>query len=174
MRLFAAVNFTEEFKNTIIEYRNKLREFKDDQHINWTTDENLPLTLAFIGEYKDADKVKAALDTVLFKPFTIKTNGCGNFGLLRWVGITENAVKLSDKVRAALGEFGIPYDEKPMKPHVTVAREMIVDRREVNMLPKVKQAAMKITRISLMKSERIKGKLTYTEIYSKEAEDIYE
>ena len=64
MRLFVAVNFTEEFKNTIIEYRNKLREFKDDLHINWTTDENLHLTLAFIGEYKDADKVKAALDTV--------------------------------------------------------------------------------------------------------------
>ena len=37
MRLFVAVNFTEEFKNTIIEYRNKLREFKDDPHINWTT-----------------------------------------------------------------------------------------------------------------------------------------
>ena len=118
--------------------------------------------------------MKAALDTVEFKPFTIKTNGCGNFGSLRWVGITENAVKLSDKVRIALDEFEIPYDEKPMKPHVTVAREMIVDRRAVNMLPKVKQAAMKITRISLMKSERIKGKLTYTEIYSKEAEDIYE
>ena len=47
MRLFVAVNFTEEFKNTIIEYRNKLREFKDDPHINWTTDENLHLTLAF-------------------------------------------------------------------------------------------------------------------------------
>ena len=122
MRLFVAVNFTEEFKNTIIEYRNKLREFKDDPHINWTTDENLHLTLAFIGEYKDADKVKAALDTVGFKPFTIKTNGCGNFGSLRWVGITENAVKLSDKVRMALDEFEIPYDEKPMKPHVTVER----------------------------------------------------
>ena len=104
MRLFVAVNFTEEFKNTIIEYRNKLREFKDDPHINWTTDENLHLTLAFIGEYKDADKVKAALDTVEFKPFTIKTNGCGNFGSLRWVGITENAVRLSDKVRMALDE----------------------------------------------------------------------
>ena len=61
-----------------------------------------------------------------------------------------------------------------MTPHDTVAREMIVDRRAVNMLPKVKQAAMKITRISLMKSDSIKGKLTYTEIYSKEAEDIYE
>ncbi len=174
MRLFIAVNFTDDFKNSIIDYRNKLREFKDDSHINWTTDENLHLTLAFIGEYRDVGRVKEALDSIEFKPFTIKTNGSGNFGSLRWVGVTENAVKLSEKVRAALDEYEIPYDDKPMKPHVTVAREMIVDRKKVNMLPRVVQSSMKITEISLMKSERIKGKLTYTEIYSKKAEDIYE
>ena len=174
MRLFIAVNFTDEFKNNIINYRNKLREFKDDSHINWTSDENLHLTLAFIGEYQDVNRVKEALDSLEFKPFTIKTNGCGNFGSLRWVGITENAVKLSDKVREALDKYDIPYDDKPMKPHVTVAREMIVDRRAVNQLPHVAQSSMKITKISLMKSERVRGKLTYTEIYSREAEDIYE
>ncbi|MGN1409211.1 MAG: RNA 2',3'-cyclic phosphodiesterase [Eubacteriales bacterium] len=174
MRLFIAVNFTDEFKSAITEYQSRLRELKDDSHINWTREENLHLTLAFIGEYDDVGAVRNALDTVDFKPFTIKTNGCGNFGTLRWVGITENAVRLSDKVRAALDESGIPYDEKPMKPHVTVAREMIIDRRAA--LPKVRESSMTVGRISLMKSERIKGKLTYTEIYYKEAksEEIYE
>lgn len=174
MRLFISVNFTDEFKSAIIEYQSKLRELKDDSHINWTREENLHLTLAFIGEYNDVERVKSALDTVDFKPFTIKTNMCGNFGTLRWVGITENAVRLSDKVRDSLNDFGIPYDEKPMKPHVTVAREMIIDRRAV--LPKVRDSSMTVRRISLMKSERINGKLTYTEVYYKEAraEEIYE
>lgn len=169
MRLFAAVNFTDEFKKSILDYQNGLKNLCAGKKVNWTSPENLHMTLAFIGEYREPERVKSALDGVQFQLFEIKTTGSGNFGALRWVGISENSVKLAEKVRSALDGAKIPYDTKPFKPHVTVAREILIEKGA--RLPKVKEASMTVGRISLMKSERINGRIVYTEIYYRKAQE---
>ncbi len=165
MRLFIAVNFDEEFKKTLLRYQSELKKYAGPyQKVNWTSPANLHLTLAFIGEYNSPDKVRAVLDEVRFNPFVIKTGKCGNFGSLWWVGLDggDEAVALADDIRSGLQNAGIPFDRKPMKPHITLARELYpLHPPRIKPIP----AEMTVSRVSLMKSERIAGKLTYTEVY---------
>ena len=170
MRLFIAVNFDEEFKKTLLRYQSELKKYTDPyardlrSQVNWSTPANLHLTLAFIGEYDHPENVRAVLDDIRFAPFTIKTGKCGNFGSLWWVGLDsgDDAVALSNQIRGGLKKAGIPFDPKPMKPHITLARELYPAYP-----PRIKPipAETTVTRVSLMKSERIAGKLTYTEVY---------
>ncbi len=170
MRLFIAVNFDEEFKKTLLRYQSELKKYADPYHgdlrsrVNWSSPANLHLTLAFIGEYNSPENVRAVLDEVPFDPFIIRTGKCGNFGSLWWVGLDggNEAVALSDNIRAGLKSAGIPFDPKPMKPHITLARELYpLHPPRIKPIPAETTAA----RVSLMKSERIAGKLTYTEVY---------
>lgn len=168
MRLFVAVNFTEPFRKTLLGYQNQLRKYvsPDGGKPNWTREENLHLTLAFIGEYNRPKDVIRALERIEWEPFTISPAKIGRFGSLRWAGIEngERAVRLAEAVRASLKENGIPFDEKPMKPHITLVRELNTEE-DVKIIPDGTE--MTVNRISLMKSERIGGKLTYTEVWGK-------
>ncbi len=165
MRLFIAVNFDEEFKKTLLRHQAELKKYADPyQKVNWTSPANLHLTLAFIGEYSSPDKVKSVLEGIRFEPFSIRTGKCGNFGSLWWVGLEngDRAVALSDTIRDGLKNAGIPFDRKPIKPHITLARELYpLHPPRIKPVP----AEMTVSRVSLMKSERIAGKLTYTEVY---------
>lgn len=166
MRLFIAVNFTDEFKRTLLDYQKELKKITAPHtRPNWSRPENLHLTLAFIGEYDDPERVKNALEDVDFDKFTIKTHGGGHFGSLWWVGLEngERAVTLSERIRASLRKHAIPFDDKPMKPHITVVREF--KSAENTHIPSPEPAEMTVAKFSLMKSERINGRLTYTEIW---------
>lgn len=170
MRLFIAVNFDEEFKKTLLQYQSELKKYVDPYaKVNWSTSANLHLTLAFIGEYDHPENVRAVLDDIRFAPFTIRTGKCGNFGSLWWVGLDggNEAVALSNQIRSGLKTANIPFDPKPMKPHITLVRELYPAYP-----PRVKPIPSETTvaRVSLMKSERIAGKLTYTEVYGINAE----
>ena len=64
-----------------------------------------------------------------------------------------------------LDKNGLPVDKKPFSPHITIAREVVSDEPvKLN----VKEVSMPVCKISLMRSDRINGKLTYTEVYGKE------
>ena len=56
---------------------------------NYTSEENLHLTLAFIGEYKDPRYVMDVLEGLSFNSFPMELEGFGNFGDLYWVGIKD-------------------------------------------------------------------------------------
>ena len=165
MRLFIAVNFDKEFKKTLLRYQSELKEFTDPyRKVNWSSPANLHLTLAFIGEYDFPENVCSVLGEVPFDPFVIRTGKCGNFGSLWWVGLDggNEAVALSNNIRTGLKSAGILFDPKPMKPHITLARELYpLHPPRIKPIPAETTAA----RVSLMKSERIAGKLTYTEVY---------
>ncbi len=164
MRLFIAVNFSEDFKNSLLRYQSELQKYAaPHEQVNWTTPQNLHLTLAFIGEYPEPKNVRAALDKITFAPFSIQLGRCGNFGSLWWVGLDngDKAVALSNQIRSELQAAQIPYDKKPLKPHVTLAREFYPAAP-----PHIRpiKAETLVQRVSLMRSERIRGKITYTEI----------
>lgn len=85
MRLFIAINFDKNFKDGLINIREELR----NQSVfgNFTLDENLHLTLAFIGETKNIQGAKNAVDRAFqnFKSFKITTEKIGKFSDLWWV-----------------------------------------------------------------------------------------
>ena len=159
MRLFVAVCFRREFVDAVLDYQNRLKAYGK---ANYSRPENIHLTLAFIGEQKDAEPVIDALKSVEFDPYPIKLSGSVRFGSIRCVGVEDGgqSVALAKSVRSALDGAGIGYDRKPMKPHITVAREFHAEIPEIPVSP----VCDTVSSFCLMKSERLNGKLVYTKL----------
>ena len=162
MRLFIAIRLSDEMISSLTGTLHELK--KAGVRGSYVPSQNLHLTLAFIGETKDAEAVKTALKTVSFKPFRLSLSEMGTFGDLLWVGVKGNQglSGLVRDVRAALGAAGIPYDAKKFVPHITIVRGMSGSWRQVS----VPKAEMAVKKVSLMKSDVRDGKRVYTELFS--------
>ena len=172
MRLFIAVNFDTETIEKLLEVQDRLRQLGKG---NFSRKENLHLTLAFIGEVpaERLEDVKAAMDQVKFPSMELTFHDVGYFvtGRERPAQLWKISLKYNRKLEAVhnelirvLKEAGFSPDAKSFKPHVTLARELHVkdwDKKEL--LPEA--FSTKADHMSLMLSERIDGKLTYTELY---------
>lgn len=164
MRLFIAINFSESIKKELIRQINSLKE--QSRYGNFTRIENLHLTLAFIGESTRISDIKKVMDGVTQDSFNISIKGSGRFGALYWVGLKKERklFDIAEYLRNELDKNGVSIDKKPFSPHITIAREIVSDS-PISL--SVKETDMTVNKISLMRSDRINGKLTYTEIYSK-------
>ena len=160
MRLFIAINFDDNIKTALVQMQESMR--RQGIRGNYTKTENLHLTLAFIGEYGDLDAASEVLASVPLEPFHLALRGYGNFGNLYWAGL-EDSDRLSayvKRLRRALAENEIPFDRKIFSPHITLLRQASAG------IPKLRvpSAAMEVRRVSLMRSERGKNGMIYTEI----------
>jgi 2'-5' RNA ligase len=100
--------------------------------------ENWHITLAFLGEVAEPqlDEVRSALDRAVehWRAGTpgvpeLRIAGGGTFGRRRfttlWAGLRGDVDALgavADAVRGELRSARLPYDNKPFRPHVTIAR----------------------------------------------------
>ena len=162
MRLFVAVQLSEEMKASVTAYMHELK--KAGVKGSYVPARNLHLTLAFIGETKDAAAVKEALSSINYKSFRLTMAEAGSFGDILWVGLKGNQglSQLAKSVRDALDAAGIGYDRKKFTPHITVVRKA-VGKWQQTPAPK---GEMMVKKVSLMKSEEKDGKRVYTEIFS--------
>ena len=165
MRLFIAINLSDEIKKSLISAQNTMY----DRGIrgNFTPQENMHLTLAFIGEYPDADLVLDALSTVSFTPFDITLEGIGCFGDLWWAGLKESVPLMSvvRRIRRALSESEIPFDRKRFSPHITLIRKASGKMPGIQIRP----ASMAVSTISLLRSDRGRNGMIYTELGGKDS-----
>ena len=69
MRVFVAIPLSEEMKSAVTDTMHRMK--KQGIRGSYVPKQNLHLTLAFIGETKEAAAVKAALETVKIKPFRL-------------------------------------------------------------------------------------------------------
>lgn len=97
----------------------------------WQTDDQLHLTLRFIGEVnpRQAEDVDAALRSVRHPPFEIRLSGVGAFEKgaqtsAVWAGVTpaEPLATLHKKVDQALVRAGLEPERRAFLPHITLAR----------------------------------------------------
>jgi len=169
--LFIAINFPAEIKAAIAKIRDSLKE--SALRGNFTFDENLHLTLVFLGECdtRQTDAVKAVINDTIFPEFTLILEKVGYFkrdgGNTWWIGLKENK-SLSDlqaDLSARLKQKGFMLENRKYTPHVTIGRQ--IKMRSGFIPPEVPQVAFNVSSIELMKSEHINGKLVYTPLYSK-------
>jgi len=171
IRLFVAINFNPDTYSRLLALQDELRS--RSQRGNFTLPENLHLTLAFIGDVslKKIDKIKAILETVTFEPFDVSIERLGTFsrGTLWWAGLRkdESLMLLQHEVEHKLALCGLEMDERKYSPHVTLGREVVTDVAPWEIEP----FGETVSKVDLMKSERVGGRLTYTAIYSKESEE---
>jgi 2'-5' RNA ligase len=121
VRLFVAVFPTDEV-------RADLQRRLASAGVRLTAAERWHITLAFLGEVADDRRadVERALTGVPGKgPFTLRLADGGRFGKAAvWAGVRGDLGALTDlsaAIRAALDEHGLPYDDRPLTPHLTVA-----------------------------------------------------
>lgn len=174
MRLFIAINFNEEIKDHLA---TAIKGLKDGSlRGNFTKRENLHLTLVFIGESSRVNEITAAMDKADEKAFEITLGRLGKFkrngGDIYWAGVdkTSSLTGIYNKLYEGLKACGFELESREYKPHLTLGREVVLkssfDEKAFELT--VPQMKMTVNKISLMKSERIDGKLTYTSIYDKE------
>jgi len=172
MRLFIAINFNEEIKEKLKAARDNLKELS--RKGNFTRDENLHLTLVFIGETQRFSDIAKIMDETDFAPFEIAIKGGGYFkrrgGNLYYAKVlnNENLTSIYNALYTKLTRAGFNIEDRPYTPHITLGREVILSGDFDITYP---EAVMKVEKISLMKSERINGALTYTGIYEKRANE---
>ncbi|MBE7003935.1 MAG: RNA 2',3'-cyclic phosphodiesterase [Ruminococcaceae bacterium] len=166
MRLFIAIQLSDDLKDALTAMQGQLRAQRVGG--NYTKVENLHLTLAFIGEYGGYDRVLETMRSVPFAPLSVQLEGFGSFGDLYWCGLArqDELTAYVRRLRRALAEADIPFDRKRFSPHITLLRKASVDRLPGIVVP---EAAMTAERVSLMRSERGKNGMIYTELGAADA-----
>ena len=161
MRLFIAIRLDDSIKDALTDVQSTLRKYRVGG--NYTKIENLHMTLAFIGEYGNLERVLEAMRNVPFEPFPVRLEGFGAFGDLYWCGLAqqEKLTAYVKQLRRALAEADIPFDRKRFSPHITLLRKASFDRMPGIFVP---AAAMMVEAVSLMRSVRGKNGMTYTEL----------
>ena len=123
-RLFVAIRPPEDVRDLLIDAMD------DSPALRWVGDEQLHLTLRFIGEVERpvANDIAAALDCVRSSNFQIRISGAGKFekrsGGALWAGIEPKTpvVGLAAKVERALQQIGLEPEHRAFSPHITLAR----------------------------------------------------
>ena len=123
-RLFVAIRPPETIRDLLIDAMD------ESPVLRWVGDEQLHLTLRFIGEVERpvANDVADELGTVRFPRFHLRINGLGRFerkqGGALWAGVEPRkpVAELAAKIERACVEAGLPPEQRAFHPHITLAR----------------------------------------------------
>ena len=98
---------------------------------HWVPDDQLHLTLRFIGEVDKIqfEEIAQALTEVQLDPFDLALEGVGTFPprgtpTVLWVGLekSEPLGQLRRRVESALQQAGVQPEGRKFSPHITLAR----------------------------------------------------
>src|SRR5690348_7803205 len=119
MRLFVALDITEEIRVGIGEFMDQLRGLAPDAR--WVSPESLHITLKFIGEKPEAmvKDLENALNGISEKSFQISFGGSGFFPTEKaarvfWIGIQSDGAlaRLAADIEKALVPLGIAQEKR--------------------------------------------------------------
>lgn len=142
MRLFVGIDLPGDAKEAL--YRLTLQLKRSSRAGSPVPQENMHLTLAFLGEVRQIDVVKEALEqaaagyrasavALTGSSFELKLSGIGSFkqkkGHTWWVGLHDDEGMrrlhaLHDEVVQSLRRAGFNLVNRPYKPHITLARSV--------------------------------------------------
>jgi len=123
-RLFVAIRPPEAVCDLLIDI------MEESADLNWASDENLHLTLRFIGEVERplADDIAEALRRIRSDSFDLRIAGIGTFnrrsGGALWAAVApkEPVAALAAKVDRACVAAGLQPERRAFHPHIALAR----------------------------------------------------
>lgn len=123
-RLFVAIRPPKTVREQLLDLMEGMPDMR------WQHDDQLHLTLRFIGEVERpvAEDLVAALQHVRFDHFSIALDGVGKFEKHRngalWSGVRpkEQLKALNAKVERACQSAGLEPERRAYHPHITLAR----------------------------------------------------
>jgi RNA 2',3'-cyclic 3'-phosphodiesterase len=123
-RLFVAIRPPEHIRDLLIDAMDDSADFR------WQDDEQLHVTLRFVGEVDRpiAEDLASALSRIHSERFSIRVKGTGRFeqrssGTL-WAGVEpkEQLTALAAKVERVCQQVGLDPERRAFHPHITLAR----------------------------------------------------
>ncbi|WP_026529255.1 RNA 2',3'-cyclic phosphodiesterase [Butyrivibrio sp. VCD2006] len=164
MRLFIAITLDENMTDALIEMQDDL--MRSGIKGGYTRPENLHMTLAFLGENDEPEKIEEIMRDVPLRSFSIKVSGTRRFKDMVFANVLDNP-DLHDyvkRLRKALSDNDIDFDRKKFMSHITLVRRATGSRDFPIQTDAEIEETMRVKGISLMKSERGKHGMIYTEI----------
>jgi RNA 2',3'-cyclic 3'-phosphodiesterase len=129
MRIFVGIDLDSEVRARIERFLEGVQGFALDAR--WMRPESLHITLKFIGEQsvEQVEAIAERLRRTESAPFEIRAAGYGFFPAAKaprvfWIGIYggPQLTTLAEQVDIATAEFGVPREDRPFSPHLTLAR----------------------------------------------------
>ncbi|WP_005035108.1 RNA 2',3'-cyclic phosphodiesterase [Holophaga foetida] len=159
MRLFYAIPLPERLAAFQAELQGRARALA--MAAKWPRPQGLHLTLAFLGEQPEdllPKLLKIGRSAAASPAFELRTAGLGGFprtaaARILWLGVeSEPAMDaLCSRLRKALQDAGAPFDAKPFRPHITLARPKVpVDLTPLG--PALEPLRMRVDRFVLYQS----------------------
>lgn len=123
-RLFVAIRPPEPIRDLLIDAMDDGADFR------WQGEEQLHITLRFIGEVERpvADDIADALGQIQAEPFALRVKGVGRFeqrnGGALWAGVEpkEPLAALAAKIDRICQTVGLEPERRAYHPHITLAR----------------------------------------------------
>ena len=129
MRIFIGIDLDPEVRTRIERFLESVEGFASEAR--WVRPEALHITLKFVGE-QTPERVQAItehLQLVESSAFEIRAGGYGFFPTAKaprvfWIGIHAGPqlAELAEDIDIATAELGIPREDRPYSPHLTLAR----------------------------------------------------
>jgi RNA 2',3'-cyclic 3'-phosphodiesterase len=126
MRLFVGLALSDEAKQRL--ERLSLRLRAPDDGLRWSLQEQWHITLVFLGtvEASALKALLAELRQVRGLPVQLEIDGLGTFEragvLYAAVEVTSGLARLQSAVDAAVRAAGVATEDRPYRPHITLAR----------------------------------------------------
>ena len=131
-RTFIAIELPPDVRARVAQHIACIGHEQPDVRASWSREDNLHLTLKFLGNVSVADiqKVSNAVERVT-KPmsaFKVTVSGCGLFPprgrpSVLWIGTQASGLQaLHAGIEKELAEAGFAADSRPFRPHLTIAR----------------------------------------------------
>jgi RNA 2',3'-cyclic 3'-phosphodiesterase len=129
MRIFIGIDLDPEVRGRLSRFLEGVESFAPEAR--WVRPESLHVTLKFIGEQKpeQVEAIAERLRRVEGNAFEIRFAGYGYFPTAKaarvfWIGIQAGPqlADLAANIDVAVAELGIPREDRPYSPHMTLAR----------------------------------------------------
>ena len=129
MRVFVGLDIDDAIRQRIRRFMEGVNGFAPDAR--WVRPESLHATLKFIGEKPNeaVEDIKGALSAIRTEPIEVSFRGYGFFPTAKaarvfWIGIESGPqlFALAKAVDEATSALGIPKEDHPFAPHLTLAR----------------------------------------------------
>jgi 2'-5' RNA ligase len=129
MRIFIGIDLDPEVRTRIERFLEGVEGFAPEAR--WVRPESLHITLKFIGEQppERVEAITERLRRIESSAFEIHAAGYGFFPTAKaprvfWIGIhaAPQLAELAESIDIATAELGIPREDRPYSPHLTLAR----------------------------------------------------
>ncbi len=134
IRAFVAVELSDELKRALRNVQAKLKDAPGAHEVRWVTPDNMHLPLKFLGDTAAArvPEFTAAFQQAVagITPFDLTAHALGCFPNVRrpnviWVGLEgdlSRLMELAKRIDDACARLGVPREERPFSPHLTLGR----------------------------------------------------